>query len=84
MTTPRPTHHVDDYFGHVTVFAADGVLIARILDMGDTVRVEHVEGVVYRSWTVDEAREVGAALIGWAGRKRLAARVKAHDNQEEA
>lgn len=81
MTAPRPSHHVDTYAGHVTVFAANGVRIAEILDFGDVVRVEHVEGVVSRPWTEDEAREVGAALIGWAGRKRLA---RASTVKEEA
>ena len=70
MTAPRPSHHVDEYRGHVVVMrdTVDST-VAVLLDMGDVVRMD---GKFLGPWTEDEAREVGVALIGWAGRKRLA------------
>ena len=67
--------HIDPTFGHVTIHD-DGAYphghIATIVDLGDVceVRVERwVDNL-----TVDQARDVGMALVGWASRKRLARR----------
>ena len=63
------TIHVDPTHGHVTVYGEDGRQVGCLLDMGDVVRIDNYGTEV---WTEAEAREVGSALIGWAGRKRLA------------
>ncbi len=62
----------DDHHGHVTVEAGD--LLVVIADMGDHCRVERKPDWEPLSLTEDQAREVGSALIAWAGRKRLARR----------
>ena len=64
-----PSQHVDPTHGHVTVYGIDGTPVAYLLDMGDVVRIDNYGTEV---WSEQDAREVGAALIGWAARKRLA------------
>lgn len=66
----KARHHIDEYYGHVVVaHDTTASAFAVLVDGGDVVSLdEHHRG----PWTEDEAREVGSALIGWAGRKRLA------------
>ena len=61
------TQHRDDYHGHVTVHHAGSTEpVAVLVDCGDTVAVHDPRK---EPWTTEEAREIGAALIGWAVRK---------------
>ena len=62
--------HHDGYYGHVTVHHAGSTEpVAILVDCGDTVRLDDP---MREPWTTEEAREVGAALIGWAVRKEQA------------
>ena len=71
------TQHVDPRFGHV-VLVDDSGHYATIFDHGDTCTVENGPGMYSTDpWTEEQARELGAALIGWAGRKRLARKPRA-------
>lgn len=68
---PRIRH--DATSGHVTVEMHGETFV--ILDLGDIATLDHLpqrhqHGV---SLTVEQAHAVGAALLSWAGRKRLAA-----------
>lgn len=64
--------HVDPRLGHVTVHE-DGRYpnghYATITDFGDVCRVELTKWT--DTLTENQARELGSALIGWAGRKRI-------------
>ena len=74
MTT-WPTIAVDERYGHVTIHDAGAYpngLLAVIEDMGETCHVRPAPGHEVIALTEDQARDLGTALIGWAGRKRLA------------
>lgn len=65
------TIHVDHYYGHVVVTNQDNVrdwhgTLAALVDFGETVSMHDKH---LGPWTTQEAREVAAALIGWASRK---------------
>ena len=69
----KPHQHVDQRYGHVVVSHGPAPTVAALVDSGDTVSLDD-------HWTgpgdEDEAREVGSALIAWAGRKRLARKAR--------
>ena len=66
------TQHVDAHYGHV-VLVDDSGHFATIFDLGDVCTVDNGPGMYSTDpWTEEQARELGAALIGRAGRKRLA------------
>lgn len=70
-----PTIAVDDHFGHVTLHDPETYPnghFATIVDSGQTCHVHPGAGMRDLHLTEWQARELGTALIGWAGRKRLA------------
>ena len=59
--------HIDDYHGHIVVHHNGSLQpVAILVDCGDTIRLDDHR---QEPWTTEEAREIGAALIGWAIRK---------------
>lgn len=72
MSWPTVVH--DERYGHVTVHSAGAYpngVVAVIIDTGDTCQIQREHGSEPVSLTEDEARDLAAALVGWAGRKRL-------------
>ena len=65
------TQNVDALYGHVTLVDDSGHY-ATIIDGGATCLVHQGVGMYTTDgYTEEQARELGCALIGWAGRKRL-------------
>ena len=65
----------DARYGHVTIHDAGAYpngLLVLIEDMGETCHVRPAPGHETIRLTEDQAHDLGTALIGWAGRKRLA------------
>lgn len=71
------TQYIDPRFGHITLHDDSGHY-ATITDSGDVCSVEHAPGGFYAGelFTVDQATELGSALIAWAARKRLARKAR--------
>lgn len=69
---PTRTRH-DATLGHVTIEVAGETFV--VIDLGDSAILDHspqrqIHGV---RLTIEQAHAVGAALLSWSGRKRLAA-----------